>query len=100
MKRYLIVGREKEGGGFEERQKELDEGTREVGFELSGEGRLIVGGELEERGFCMIVECEGTVEEFLADLLTVADVEVKPIALCPKGCKGCPPSVVPPLMET
>ena len=99
MKRYLIVGHGKEGK-FEEREKELEEGTRDVGFELAGEGRLVVGGELEEGGFCMIVECEDSVEEVMADMISIADIEIKPIALCPKGCKGCPPSVVPPLMET
>ncbi len=97
MKRYLVTGHEKEGST---RKKEVEEGLRKTSFDLVGEGQAIVGGELEEGGFCMVVECEGPVEEFLADMLTVADVEIKPIALCPKDCNACPePMLVEPLRE-
>ena len=99
MKRYLVTGRAKEGKS-EERAKEIKEGLRETRFDLTGEGRMIFQGELEEGGFCMIAECEGPAEEFLADLLTVADVEIKPIKLCPKDCTKCPePLLVEPLRE-
>ncbi len=97
MKRYLVTGHEKEGST---RRKDVEEGLRKTSFDLAGEGQIIVGGELEEGGFCMIVECEGPVEEFLADMLTLADVEIKPIALCPKDCTKCPePMLVEPLRE-
>ena len=99
MKRYLVTGRAKEDKK-KEREKEIEEGTRKTSFDLAGEGQLIVGGELEEGGFFMVAECEGPVEEFLADLLTIADVEIKPIALCPKDCTKCPkPLLVEPLRE-
>jgi len=99
MERYLITGHEKEEGKFEEREKEMDEGLRETGFELVGEGQLIIGGELEEGGFYMVVECEVPIEEFLADLISIADVEIKAIGRCPKDCKACPPMMVPPLRK-
>jgi len=100
MKRYLVTGHGKEGK-FALREKEIEEGLRKTGFDLAGEGQAIVGGELEEGGFFMVTECEGPVEEFLADLLTVADIEIKPIALCPKDCTACPePMLVEPLRET
>jgi len=99
MKRYLVTGHAKEGKSGE-RSKEIEEGLRKTKFNLTGEGRMIVIGELEEGGFCMVAECEGPAEEFLADLLTVADVEIKPIALCPKDCTLCPePMLVAPLRE-
>ena len=100
MKRYLIIGHGKEGK-MAEREKEIEEGLRQTGFDFAGEGQAIVGGELEEGGFCMVVECEGPIEEFLADLLTIADIEIKPIKLCPKDCTSCPePMLVEPLRET
>jgi hypothetical protein len=98
MKRYLVTGHEKEGSM---RDKEIEDGLRKTAFDLAGEGRMIVGGEFEEGGFFFVAECEGPVEEFLADLLTVAYVEIKPIALCPKDCTKCPePMLVEPLRET
>jgi hypothetical protein len=101
MKRYLVTGHEKEGDAFAERENEIEEGLRTTSFDLAGDGQIIVGGEFEEGGFFMVAECEGPVEEFLADLLTVADVEIKPIALCPKDCTKCPePMLVEPLRET
>ena len=100
MKRYLVTGLEKEGK-FEEREKEMEEGLRKTGFDLVGEGQAIVGGELEEGGFFMVVECEDPAEEFLADLLTIADVDIQPVKLCPKDCTACPePLLVAPLRET
>ena len=84
---------------MEEREKELEKGVRETGFDIAGEGQLIVGGELEGGGFCIVAECEIPVEEFLADLISIADLEIKPMKLCPKDCKGCPTMVVPPLRE-
>ena len=99
MKRYLVTGNAKEGKRGE-RDKEIKEGLRETRFDLAGEGQMIFQGELEKGGFCMIAECEGPVEEFLADLLTVADVEIQTIALCPKDCTKCPkPLLVAPLRE-
>ena len=51
-------------------------------------------------GFVMVVECEDPAEDFLADLLTHSDVEIKPIKLCPKDCTMCPePMLVEPLRE-
>ncbi|MHA2428412.1 MAG: hypothetical protein ACXADB_10350 [Candidatus Hermodarchaeia archaeon] len=48
----------------------------------------------------MVVECEGPVDGFLADFLTFADLEIKPIMLCPKDCTMCPePLLVEPLRE-
>ena len=100
MKRYLVTGHKKEDDKSAERDKEIEEGIRKTSFDLAEGGRIIVGGELEEGGFCMVVECEGPVEEFLADMLTVADAEIKPIALCPKDCTKCPePMLVEPLRE-
>ena len=99
MKRYMVTGHTKEGKGAE-RRKELKKGLRKTSFDLSGEGRVIFLGELEEEGSCMIVECEGSAEEFLADYHTIADVEIKPIKLCPKDCTRHPqPSLVAPLRE-
>jgi len=99
MKRYLITGHPKEGKR-EEREKEIKEGLRESKFDLAGEGRAIFIGELEEGGFCMVAECEGPPEEFLVDLLTIADIEIKPIKLCPTDCNMCPESLlVAPLRE-
>jgi hypothetical protein len=99
MKRYLVTGHGKEGK-FAERDKEIEEGLRKTGFDLSGEGRMIVGGDFEEKGFYFVAECEGPVEEFLADLLAIAVVEIKPIKLCPKDCTKCPePMLVEPLRE-
>ncbi len=100
MKRYLVTGHPKEDA-FAERENEIDEGLRTTSFDLAGEGQIIVGGEFEEGGFFMVAECEGPANAFLADLLTVADVEIKPIALCPKDCTKCPePMLVEPLRET
>jgi len=99
MKRYLVTGRAKEDKK-KEREKEIEEGTRKTSFDLAGEGQLIVGGELEEGGFCFIAECEGPVEEFLNDLLSISDYEIKPMKLCPKDCTLCPePMLVEPLRE-
>jgi hypothetical protein len=100
MKRYLVTGHDKENEKSAERTKEIEEGRRKTSFDLAGDGQAIVGGEFEEGGFFMVVECEGPVEEFLADLLIIADVEIKPIALCPKDCTKCPePMLVEPLRE-
>ena len=100
MKRYLVTGHIKEGDKWPEREKEIEEGLRKTAFDLAGKGRIIVIGDLEEGGFFMVAECEGPVEEFLADLLTIADVEIKPIKLCPKDCTKCPePLLVEPLRE-
>ena len=100
MKRYLLIGHDKENDKSAEREKDIEEGRRKTAFDLAGEGRIIVGGELEEGGFFMVAECEGPVEEFLADLLTISNVEIKPIALCPKDCTKCPePMLVEPLRE-
>ncbi len=100
MKRYLVTGHEKEGDAFAERENEIEEGLRTTSFDLAGEGQIIVGGEFEEGGFFMVAECEGPANAFLADLLTIADVEIKPIALCPKDCTKCPePMLVEPLRE-
>ena len=99
MKRYLVTGLEKEGK-MEEREKEIEEGLRKTGFDLAGEGQIIVGGELEEGGFFMVAECEDPAEDFLADLLTIADVDIQPVKLCPKDCTACPqPLLVEPLRE-
>ncbi len=99
MKRYLVTGRAKEGKRGE-RDKEIKEGLRETRFDLTGEGRMIFQGELEEGGFCMIAECEGPVEEFLDDLLSISDYEIKPMKLCPEDCTLCPESLlVEPLRE-
>lgn len=93
MKRYLILGHFKESDGEKRRA------GRDINFYPIGEGRLIVGGDVEEGGFYIVAECEGPVEDYLADLISQADVEIKPIRLCPKDCNWCPPWVVPPLRE-
>lgn len=99
MKRYLVTGHVKKDK-VAEREKEIEEGLRKTGFDLAGEGRMIFVGDFEEGGFCMVAECEGPAEDFLADLLTLADVEIKPIKLCPKNCTACPePLLVEPLRE-
>jgi len=100
MKRYLITGHEKEGDKWPERLKEIEEGLRKTAFDTVGEGQIIVGGEPEEGGFFFVAECEDPAEDFLADLLTIANVEIKPIKLCPKDCTMCPePLLVAPLRE-
>ena len=100
MKRYLVTGHMKEDK-WPEREKEIKEGLRKTAFDLAGEGRIITIGDFEEGGFFMVAECEDPVEEFIADFLTVADVESKPIVLCPKDCTMCPETlVVEPLRES
>ena len=91
MKRYLLVGK------FLERDKEIRRVGRDKNFYPSGEGRILIGGDLEEGGFYIVAECENPVEEYLEDLIQQADVEIKPINLCPEDCYWCPPMVVPPL---
>jgi len=93
MKRYLVLGR------FYESDGEKRRAGRDKNFYPSGEGRLIVGGDLEEGGWCIVAECEGPIHEYLADLIRQADVEIKPMKLCPKDCNWCPPWVVPVLRE-
>ena len=100
MKRYLVTGHLKEDK-WPEREKEIEEGLRKTVFDTFGEGQTIFIGDLEEGGFCMIAECEGPAEDFLADVLTFSDLEIKPIKLCPKDCTACPENLlVEPLRET
>jgi hypothetical protein len=100
MKRYWITGHMKEDE-WSERKKEIDEGLRKTAFDTIGEGQTIFIADLEEGGFCMVSECEGPPEDFLADFLTVADLEIQPISLCPKDCTMCPePLLVKPLRES
>ena len=99
MKRYWITGHIKEDK-WSERKKEIDEGLRKTAFDTFGEGQTIFIADFEEGGFGMVAECEGPAEDFLADFLTMADIEIKPIKLCPKDCTMCPePLLVEPLRE-
>ena len=93
MKRYLILGR------FHESDGEKRRAGRDKNFYPIGEGRIIVGGDVEAGGFYIVAESEGPVEEYLSDLIRQADVDIKPINLCPKDCNWCPPMVVPPLRK-
>jgi len=93
MKRYLILGRWKESDGEKRRA------GRDMNFYPAGDGRIIIAADLEERGWCIIAECEGPIEDYLADLIRQADVEIKPIKLCPKDCNWCPPTMVKPLRK-
>ena len=93
MKRYLILGK------FIESDGEKRRAGRDKNFYPAGEGRLIVGGDLEGGGWYIVAECEDPVEDYLADLIRQSDVEIKPVNLCPKDCNWCPPWVVPVLRE-
>jgi len=90
MKGYLIRGQ------FKEKNKKRRAG-RDNNFYPVGEGRILVGGDVDGGGWYMVAECEASVEECLADLISQADVEITPLSLCPKDCDWCPPMVVPPL---
>jgi len=93
MKRYLMLGHWHESDGEKRRA------GRDKNFYPVGEGRIIVAGDIEGEGFFSVVECEGPVEDYMADLIRQANVEIKPIALCPKDCNWCPPFVIPPLRD-
>ena len=93
MKRYLIRGY------FKESDREKRRAGRDKNFYPVGEGRILVGGEIAEGEFYLVAECEGPVEEYLADLISLSDVKIEPLALCPKDCDWCPPMVVPPLRK-
>jgi hypothetical protein len=91
MKRYLIRG------NFKESDKEKRRAGRDKNFYPDGEGRILIGGDVETGGFYLVAECKGPIKEYLADLISQAEVEITPINLCPKDCYWCPPMVVPPL---
>jgi len=99
MKRYLILGCFRESDGEKRRAARDKSFHPDKNFYPIGEGRILVAGDIEEGGFYAVVECEGPVEDYMADLIRQADVEVKPIGLCPKDCNWCPPFVIPPLRE-
>jgi hypothetical protein len=93
----MVTGRAIKGK-LAEKRKEMEEGLRKTGFDLCGEGQVIFLGHFEEGGYCMIVECKGPPEDFLADFINMANAEIKPIGLCPKDCTAHPqPSLVQPL---
>ena len=93
MKRYLMLGHWLESDGEKRRA------GRDKNFYPDGEGRVIVAGDLVGKGFFAVVECEGPVEDYMADLIRQSNVEIQPVALCPKDCNWCPPFVIPPLRE-
>jgi hypothetical protein len=100
MKRYWITGHMKEDK-WPERKKEIDEGLRKTVFDTFGEGQPIFMADFEEGGFGMVVECEGSPEAFLADFIPFADLEIKPLQLCPQDCYACPENLlVKPLRES
>jgi hypothetical protein len=99
MKRYWITGNMIDDK-WAERKKEIDEGLRKTAYDIIGEGQTIFVADFDEGGFGMVIECEGSPEDFLADFTPYANLEIKPIMLCPKDCTMCPePLLVKPLRE-
>ena len=99
MKRYLILGHWHESNGEKRRAARDKSFHPDKNFYPIGEGRLLSGGEREGGGFYIVAECEAPVEDYLADLISQADVEITPIVHCPKECNFCPPWVVPVLRK-
>jgi len=100
VRRYLITGgklTESQKVLFDEREKEIEAGLRSPTLQLTGEGKLISCGEFEDGSFFILAECVNPTE-FLSGVIRLPTAEIRPVALCPSDCQGCPPSiVVPPL---
>jgi len=81
---------------WEIRKNELDSGERIHNWEPGENGRVLIFGEYTAGGAFGVIECEDP-EEFIIDLVDVADVEIRELVLCPSDCTWCPNPVIEPL---